>query len=72
VNHQAATTLLCHPVWRKSSRSGGEGQCVEITSTLGHFFVRDSKNPTGPTLACNQTDWSALLSAIKNNKLNLR
>lgn len=72
MNHRAATTLLCHAVWRKSSRSGGEGQCVETTSTPGHIFVRDSKNPTGPTLSCNQTDWSAFLSAIKNGKLDLR
>lgn len=37
--------------WRKSSRSGGDGNsnCVE----LAHDFsaVRDSKNPGGPVLA---------------------
>lgn len=32
--------------WRKSSFSGGTGQCVEVTPRA----VRDSKNPEGPTL----------------------
>lgn len=34
--------------WRKSSRSGGTLQCVEVTS--GVAWVRDSKNPGGPAL----------------------
>jgi hypothetical protein len=71
VNHQEATSLLHHSAWRKSSRSGGEGQCIETTSTRGHIFVRDSKNPAGPTLACNYIDWSVFLSAIKNGEFNL-
>jgi hypothetical protein len=33
--------------WRKSTRSGDQGDCVE----LGHTgAVRDSKNPAGPSL----------------------
>jgi hypothetical protein len=36
--------------WRKSTRSGDQGDCVE----LGHTgAVRDSKNPAGPTLRVN-------------------
>ena len=38
--------------WRKSSRSGGSGQCVELANT---GLVRDSKNPAGPTLAVDMT-----------------
>ncbi|MGH3909142.1 MAG: DUF397 domain-containing protein [Pseudonocardiaceae bacterium] len=38
-------------VWRKSSRSGGGGECVEVARLAdGARAVRDSKNPTGPTL----------------------
>jgi hypothetical protein len=32
--------------WRKSSFSGGTGQCVEVAAGA----VRDSKNTAGPTL----------------------
>jgi hypothetical protein len=48
--------------WRKSRRSSGQnGNCVEL-SNLG--AVRDSKNPTGPTLPCDVT---ALVRAVKSS-----
>ncbi|GAA3057219.1 DUF397 domain-containing protein [Actinokineospora globicatena] len=51
--------------WRKSSFSGGNnGQCVELAHTL--TVVRDSKNPTGPTLV-GRID--ALVAAVKNGTL---
>ena len=34
--------------WRKSSKSGTDGDCVEVASTLN--AVRDSKNPGGGVL----------------------
>lgn len=46
--------------WRKSSRSSGTGQCVELSR---HGLVRDSKNPSGPVLAA---DVAALVSAVKS------
>lgn len=45
--------------WRKATRSQDQGDCVE----LGHTgFVRDSKNPAGPTLA---VDLARLVAAVK-------
>jgi hypothetical protein len=35
--------------WRKSGHSGAESNCVELNGTLD--AVRDSKNPSGPTLS---------------------
>jgi Domain of unknown function (DUF397) len=35
-------------MWRKSSYSGAEANCVELNQQLN--AVRDSKNPDGPTL----------------------
>ncbi|CCH31603.1 DUF397 domain-containing protein [Actinosynnema sp. NPDC047251] len=36
------------PRWRKSSRSGPNGNCVEVRGDLS--AVRDSKQPHGPAL----------------------
>jgi hypothetical protein len=44
-------------VWRKSSYSGGEGECVEIGWRERSVAVRDSKYPTGPTLSFPVTTW---------------
>lgn len=47
--------------WRKSTRSGDQGDCVE----LGHTgLVRDSKNPNGPAL---QVDLRALAQFAKRH-----
>lgn len=51
--------------WRKSSRSGQDTSCVELAHTGD--AVRDSKNPTGPTLT---VDTHVLLAAIKSGRLS--
>ncbi|MEV4483337.1 DUF397 domain-containing protein [Micromonospora coxensis] len=45
--------------WRKSTRSGSSGgECVEVADNLpGVVAVRDSKDPTGPTLTFTPTAW---------------
>lgn len=54
------TPDLAAAVWRKSSRSGGEGgNCVELASVGA---VRDSKNPTAGVLL---VDLSELVKAVK-------
>ena len=46
--------------WRKSTYSGSQSNCVELAGTLNR--VRDSKNPTGPTI---RADLGALVAAVK-------
>lgn len=46
--------------WRKSTRSGTGGACVELAHTLDR--VRDSKNPAGPVL---RVDLVALVNEVK-------
>lgn len=36
---------LSRAVWRKSSRSSGDGACVEIAHAGAHMAARDSKSP---------------------------
>lgn len=55
--------------WVKSSYSNGDGGgCVEwaptTVATTGTVPVRDSKNPTGPTLAVPAPAWAAFVAEI--------
>ena len=58
---------LAGVTWRKSSRSGSQSDCVEVARTATVGAVRDSKNPTGPTL---RADLAALLPAVKAGLLD--
>jgi hypothetical protein len=52
-------------VWRKSSRSGNNGQCVEVRDRGDAIDVRDSKNPSGPALLFTAAEWDAFVSGVK-------
>lgn len=60
---------LTHAVWRKSSRSGGGGACVEVAELAdGGRAVRDSKNPTGPALRFTPADWAIFTTCIRSGQ----
>lgn len=52
---------LANATWRKSSRSGGNGACVEVTYAGPHAATRDSKNPAGPVLVFPASHWQSFL-----------
>lgn len=55
-----------HAVWHKSSRSHGNGDCVEVAFAGTLIGVRDSKDLAGPVLAVGPAEWSALLTGIQH------
>ncbi|MER6991457.1 DUF397 domain-containing protein [Saccharopolyspora hirsuta] len=57
--------------WRKSSRSGNTGQCVELALNLpGVSAVRDSKAPEQGALVFTKAQLHAFLTNIKAGNLD--
>ncbi|EWM68232.1 hypothetical protein J3R08_004797 [Micromonospora sp. HB375] len=53
--------------WRKSTRSNGSGDCVEVADNLpGVVGLRDSKDPRGPILAFDPAAWSTFVAGVKH------
>ncbi|MBL6274717.1 DUF397 domain-containing protein [Micromonospora fiedleri] len=51
--------------WRKSTRSGSNGACVEARCVDQAVEIRDSKNAAGPVLRFDGQSWSAFLRTLK-------
>jgi hypothetical protein len=59
---------LVTATWRKSSRSGGNNNCVEVAFLHHAVGVRDSKDPTGPAFVLGREAWTAFVSGIRNDQ----
>ncbi|MFF3842361.1 DUF397 domain-containing protein [Streptomyces sp. NPDC001930] len=61
------------PMWRSSSYSSGNGQCVEVGDTAptrARVSVRDSKTaPTGPRLSFGEGAWTPFVAAVGTGRL---
>jgi hypothetical protein len=58
--------------WRKSSRSGDSGNCVEVAETPGAIGVRDSKDRSGPILIFTPAEWLAFTEGVKAGEFDLQ
>ncbi|WP_328406898.1 DUF397 domain-containing protein [Nocardia sp. NBC_00403] len=57
--------------WFKSSRSSANAECVEVAFLDGgKIGVRDSKNPTGPTLVFTPGEWEAFTSGVHGGEFD--
>jgi hypothetical protein len=58
---------LSHAAWHKSSYSNNGGACVEVATNLpGIVAVRDSKDPSGPSLVFGADSWQAFIHMMKD------
>lgn len=66
-----ATVDLTRAAWRKSSRSSGNGNCVEVAVVDEVVAVRDTKDRSGPMLVFTAPEWQAFVAGAKAGEFDL-
>ena len=54
------------PIWRKSRRSGVNGECVELARLIGTVAVRDSKARADAMLRFRPDEWRTFVAGVKH------
>ena len=56
--------------WRKSTRSSGGGNCVEVANGGALVGVRDTKDRAGGTLVVSSGAWREFVGAVRGGELS--
>jgi len=69
----SSTAVSSAAVWKKSSRSNGNGgnNCVEVANLDTAVAVRDSKNPSGAALIFSSATWTEFLNSAKDGEFDI-
>jgi hypothetical protein len=57
--------------WRKSSASGGAGECVEVASSESSVLARDSQDRSGTVLEFTSSQWAGFVRRVKGGRTTL-
>ena len=57
-------------IWVKGKRSGSNG-CVEVAVTPNGVAVRNSRDPQGPILEFEPTEWDAFKAGVRDGEFDL-
>ncbi|MGX1514260.1 DUF397 domain-containing protein [Streptomyces collinus] len=65
MSHKPGISPNLEAVWRRSSYSGGQGDCVEVADNIPTLVpVRDSKRPAGPVITFAPHAWRTFISHL--------
>jgi hypothetical protein len=59
---------ITNSTWRKSTRSGNTGNCLEAGVAGGGVVVRDTKNRERATLAFTSNAWQRFTASLKQRR----
>lgn len=62
---------LTRAAWFKSTRSSGNGNCVEVAILDDGVAVRDTKDRSGAVLLFAPAEWDSFVAGAKNGEFDL-
>ena len=71
IRNGMSAVLLDGATWRKSSRCGALGNCVEVAPVGDdRVALRNSRYPSGPALICPRVEVAAFVAGVKDGEFD--